>query len=932
MRAATIVVFLVVIAIARGDVFRKWTDPESPDFRKITIPHPLEESFHRNTRGTSCSTCTCPSKFAPLIYNETVGAIDPSWKAAIAYTTCLISCYIPDHPDGGIRLEVESKTNPFSTLLASAIGWARAYSGSGGVRFFVPCALLVPNGGCDSTYSQDITMFIDPTLTLYYTDCDGNPGPTQYDLVTTVLHELTHGLGFGPFGNLTVNSNYGLRLREYERRLTYPAGNPTRPWAQVPLISVATADAAAVSDNLFYTGVHYLDTKIFAPTDITSPSSIGHLDDNTYSGTINDLMTPYATNGKSNHALGPLACDVLLSQGYRVDASLCQLPNTNVYPVNDDCPAAIQLVPGQRTVGSNVLANSVVPTLAPACASTLRLQNVWYMINTGVYSRLSATLCDQATEFDSRLALYSGTCDSLSCIGISEGDSLSNPCTIATASPPGGSSLITRVLVTPHSDYYLEVSAQLPYYNGNFGLTVTLSDPENDDCTEAIALVSGTKTIGGLVGANFDDVVTAACQQGQPPIEVWYTFTTGSTDNVATISTCFPETDTDTQISVFENDCDGLICFPSSPTTCGLGFGSIISNLAVFPGTTYTVLVGRSSASGSFAIMVSLGTQVPAPPNDNCAAATSLTTGIVSTGTVMGATDDRTNLVDDCGTESSNNVWFSFFSGTFSLVDIVTCNTTMDFNSKVFLYAGSCGALVCVDSGNAGSFCGTGTISSALTQQINPGRNYFIMVSGGSASDSGSFTITINLSSAGTGGDPYVTLFNGAKLKIPRDFDEKDLSLYHDYELQVNFQSTRPYAAVSVITTIAATFTVDGVRHSLEAVVEDNLPVFYLDQQAVGLNSETIPSWLIIENPKQYTGILAEFERYHTVALTVNGRFIIVGGQYNRRRQFGFFNIQILRNDDSIETRNEIGLTQFRGNSLRDGLDFSAFVRSSSWA
>ena len=73
---------------------------------------------------------------------------------------------------------------------------------------FYPSALSNQFAGCDqATKEVDIIISINNSVNWYF-GTDLAVGPGQYDLVSVVLHELCHGLGF--FGTALVDDGIGV--------------------------------------------------------------------------------------------------------------------------------------------------------------------------------------------------------------------------------------------------------------------------------------------------------------------------------------------------------------------------------------------------------------------------------------------------------------------------------------------------------------------------------------------------------------------------------------------------------------------------------------------------------------------------------------------------------------------------------------------------
>ncbi|HLA64262.1 MAG TPA: hypothetical protein VK610_07525 [Rhodothermales bacterium] len=173
----------------------------------------------------------------------------------------------------------------------------------------------------------------------WYYGTDGNTPISQYDLVTVVLHELGHGLGF--FGRANLDDGAGAAECSgvagdgclgvigipviWDRLVEDLAGNagygPTYPNPGQGLGTLIR------SNNLFMDGPTIAATlgdraKLYAPGGWTPGSSYSHLDESFYDGPavpqphVNALMTPQVANGQSLHLPGPATCAVFSDLGW----------------------------------------------------------------------------------------------------------------------------------------------------------------------------------------------------------------------------------------------------------------------------------------------------------------------------------------------------------------------------------------------------------------------------------------------------------------------------------------------------------------------------------------------------------------------------------------------------------------------------------------
>ncbi len=105
-------------------------------------------------------------------------------------------------------------------------------------------------------------------------------------------------------------------------------------------------------------------------------------------------------------------------------------------PYNDVCGNAYALECGDVTTGTTV--NATIDNLvAPACSTLVEAPGVWYTVE-GNGDSITVSLCNPGTNYDTRLNIYTGSCDSLVCVtgdddacgfaGSSEVTFMSDPC------------------------------------------------------------------------------------------------------------------------------------------------------------------------------------------------------------------------------------------------------------------------------------------------------------------------------------------------------------------------------------------------------------------------------------------------------------------------------------------------------------------------
>lgn len=171
----------------------------------------------------------------------------------------------------------------------------------------------------------------------------------------------------------------------------------------------------------------------------------------------------------------------------------------------------------------------------------------------------------------------------------------------------GTGTLISGVAVNPYTLSGLDAATEYDFYvQADCGEARTLSEwagPKtfatavpNDFCIDAIPIDCSTVSINGTtIGATFDNAPTCVTSNTAPG--VWYLFTTAVAANVE-MDLCSTSPSWDSKLSVYEGDCDALICVTGNDDFCGLLSG--VSFLAQ-PGINYYVLVhGFGTATGNF--------------------------------------------------------------------------------------------------------------------------------------------------------------------------------------------------------------------------------------------------------------------------------------------------------------------------------------------
>jgi photosystem II stability/assembly factor-like uncharacterized protein len=130
----------------------------------------------------------------------------------------------------------------------------------------------------------------------WYFGTDGRPESNQQDFVSSVLHELCHGLGYttgfshnGFFGSGTSSPRIAARFLfngNGQALVSFPNSSPE-------------LGDQLVSDNIYWNSPSVSRAKMYAPTTWAAGSSLSHLDYETYGR--NEMMSPFSYWGVATH-------------------------------------------------------------------------------------------------------------------------------------------------------------------------------------------------------------------------------------------------------------------------------------------------------------------------------------------------------------------------------------------------------------------------------------------------------------------------------------------------------------------------------------------------------------------------------------------------------------------------------------------------------
>jgi hypothetical protein len=228
-----------------------------------------------------------------------------------------------------IRVEV-SWDSLGGTALAAAgpTTLFRGFAGAIDPFAWYPVALAEAFTGeeLNDTLQPDIVVTVNREVPWYF-GLDGDPSRTEFDLVSVMLHELGHGLGFlssarvdeegeeGILGFDEIPLIFDFFLRdEMDRFLLEEVFFPN---PSDTLLEAFTSDElrfASAAAAAFNGGQ---DPSLFAPRNFDEGSSISHLDEFAFpSGDLNALMSPRIARAEAIHDPGPVTIAIMEEMGW----------------------------------------------------------------------------------------------------------------------------------------------------------------------------------------------------------------------------------------------------------------------------------------------------------------------------------------------------------------------------------------------------------------------------------------------------------------------------------------------------------------------------------------------------------------------------------------------------------------------------------------
>ena len=387
---------------------------------------------------------------------------------------------------------------------------------------------------------------------------------------------------------------------------------------------------------------------------------------------------------------------------------------------NDLCAGATPLVTGTAYSMSTTNTTSTGDP-SPSCQTNVG-KGVWFTYTPPASGTATISTC--GSDYDTVLAVYTGTCGALTQVACDDDNGSACSGTRASVSFAG----------TGGTLYYILAAG----FAGASGTLQILAALPNDSCTGAIALAPDVPVTLDTTTATSTNEAPIACRPNSGA-SVWFSFTPAVNEPVL-ISTC--GSSLDTVLAVYTGTCGSLTqvaCDDDNGPGC-FSINASVSFNGVAATTYYIQAAGYNTNTGTLQIVARVA-------NDECSGAMTLTPGVPFTMNTTTATS-MGDPVPVCQSYFSNGVWFTFTPATNGVVTVSTCPS--DFDTVVQVYTGTCGSLAPVANGcsdDAGFVC---PYRQSFAQFPGTGGTTYYILAGGYYGAAGNLNITANVVPART--------------------------------------------------------------------------------------------------------------------------------------------------------------------------------------
>lgn len=279
---------------------------------KIFIPPPKEASQRAGSKGGGT-------------INVSYTGFSSEARTAVEYAVNIMESVLPED----VKINIKASWTRISASGVLGNSSITGFAAGWGIDAIQPMAFYpvtvaekIAGKDLNEDWEADVELVLNSTAKWYF-GTDGNTPVTKYDLVTVVIHELCHGLGF--FDSMNAENpegSYGLGSMPviYDTFVSDLSGNKLTDTTVYPRGSKKLYDALT-GGQLYFDGPltrNYLNggrARLYAPSTWDAGSSVSHLDE-LRTLAADGLMTPYIDFGEAIHDPGKLTVSILGDVGW----------------------------------------------------------------------------------------------------------------------------------------------------------------------------------------------------------------------------------------------------------------------------------------------------------------------------------------------------------------------------------------------------------------------------------------------------------------------------------------------------------------------------------------------------------------------------------------------------------------------------------------
>ncbi len=246
-------------------------------------------------------------------------------RAAVEYAVNILESILPE----GVEVNIKASWTRISSSGVLGNSSITGFAAGWGIDAFKPMSYYpvtvaekIAGKSLNEDYEADVELVLNSNAK-WYLATDGNTPVTKYDLVTVVIHELCHGLGF--FDSMDAENSegtYGLGSMPviYDTFVSDLSGNMLTDTTVYPQGSKKLYDALT-GGQLYFDGpltrrsLNGGRARLYAPSTWDPGSSVSHLDE-LRTVAADGLMTPYIDFGEAIHDPGRLTLSILGDVGW----------------------------------------------------------------------------------------------------------------------------------------------------------------------------------------------------------------------------------------------------------------------------------------------------------------------------------------------------------------------------------------------------------------------------------------------------------------------------------------------------------------------------------------------------------------------------------------------------------------------------------------